>query len=175
MIKPKMEETINKQINEEMFSSYLYLSMAAYCETINLKGFAHWLRVHTQEEMFHGMKLFDHLVERGGTVSLTAIGDPKKKWDSVLNVFEEALAHEQHITGCINNMMDLAIEEKDHAARNIINWFVNEQVEEEDTFSEIVGKLKMIGDNTGLLLIEDKEMGQAPLGLNPYVKTAAAE
>ncbi len=175
MIKPKMAEAFNKQINEEIFSSYLYLSMAAYCDSINLKGFAHWLKVHTQEEMFHGMKYFNHLVERGGTVLLTTIAEPKKKWDSVLNVFEEALAHENHITECINNLMDLAIEEKDHAARSVLNWFIDEQVEEEDTFTEIVEKLKMIGDNTGLLLIEDKEMGQAPLGLNPYVKTAAAE
>lgn len=175
MIKKKVEDALNKQINEEIFSSYLYLSMAAYFDSTSLGGFAHWLKVHAQEEMFHAMKFYTHIVERGGTVQLTALGDPKKKWDSPLNVFEEALAHENHITECINNLMDLAIEEKDHAAKSMLNWFVDEQVEEEDRFGNMVDKLKMAGDHGPLLLMQDKEMAQRPLGANPYVPAPAGE
>jgi ferritin len=174
MIKKKMEDALNKQINEEAFSSYLYLAMVAYFEEQNLKGFAHWFKTQVQEEAFHMMKLYNHIIERGGSVKLEAIDKPKHGWDSPFQLFEEALNHERHITECINNLMDVAIEEKDHAARNLLNWFVDEQVEEEDQFTEIVEKLKMIGDNKAMLLMLDTEMTQRQPGQNPYFPSPGA-
>ncbi|MCP4214165.1 MAG: ferritin [bacterium] len=168
MIKKKIEDAINQQIQEEMFSSNLYLSMVAYFEEQNLKGFSYWMKTQVQEEMFHTMKLFSFVLDRGGKPKVPALAEPKKEWTSVLNVFEEAMAHEEHITNCINNLMDLAIEEKDHAARGLLSWFVDEQVEEEANFNEIVDKLKMIGDDKPSLLLQDKEMTQRPQGLNPF-------
>ncbi len=173
MIKKKMQDALNKQIGEETYSSYLYLSIAAYFDSINLGGISHWLKLHAQEEMFHAMKFYNHIVERGGQVELGHIEEPKRKWENPLNAFTDALAHEEHITGCINKLTDLAIEERDHAGRNLLNWFVDEQVEEEDRFSTVVEKLTMIGDNSAMLLMLDTEMGQRAPGQNPYVKIAA--
>jgi len=173
MINNKIEKAFNKQINEELFSFYLYLSIAAWFESINLKGFSHWMKTQAQEEMFHAMKFYNHIIDRGGSVALAAITEPKKKWDSAHNVFVESLAHEGHITACINDLMDLALEEKDHAAQSLLRWFVDEQVEEEATFSEYVEKLKMIGDHNPLLLMQDKEMGLRPIGVNPFFSVAA--
>jgi ferritin len=173
MISQKMQDAFNKQINEEMYSSYLYLSMAAYFEAITLSGFAHWMRTQAQEEMFHAMKFFNHIVERGGEVELTTIKEPKKKWNSPLNVFEDALQHEQYITGCIHKLMDLAIEQKDYAGQNLLKWFVDEQVEEEDNATDILEKLKRIGSNDALLLMQDLEMVKRSPGVNPYLKNAA--
>ncbi len=173
MIGQKMQDAFNKQINEEMYSSYLYLSMAAYFEAVNLPGFAHWMRTQVQEEMFHAMKFFNHIGERGGEVELMAIKEPRKKWDSPRQVFEDSLKHEQYITGCINKLMDLAVEVRDYAGQNLLKWFVDEQVEEEDTFTDVLEKLKRIGDNDALLLMQDLEMAKRPFGLNPYIKGAA--
>jgi ferritin len=158
-----------------MFSFYLYLSMAAWFEGINLKGFSNWMKVQAQEEMFHAMKFYNHIIERGGSVALTTLAEPKKEWESAYNVFTEALAHEEHITACINDLMDLALEEKDHAAQSLLRWFVDEQVEEEATASEYVDKLKMIGDHNPLLLMQDKEMGLRPQGVNPFFGVESAE
>jgi ferritin len=163
-----MEDALNKQINEEAFSAYFYLAMVSYFEQQNLKGFAHWFRTQVQEEMFHTMKFHNHLYERGGTVKLSAIKEPKQEWDSPFQLFEEAYKHEQYISQCINNLMDVAIAEKDHAARNLLNWFVDEQVEEEDSFSEILDKLKLIGDNGPMLLMLDSDMMQRQPGPNPF-------
>jgi ferritin len=168
MINKKIEEAFNKQINEEMFSFYLYLSMAAWFEAGNFKGFSHWMKTQAQEEMFHAMKFYNHILERGGSVALAPIAEPKKEWKSALNVYEEALAHEEHITACINDLLDLAVEEKDHAAQSLLRWFVDEQVEEEATASEYVEKLRMIGDHNPMLLMQDKEMEQRPQGPNPF-------
>lgn len=175
MIKKKIEEAFNEQINEEIYSFYLYLSMAAWFESINLKGFALWMKIQAQEEMFHAMKFYNHILDRGGNVKLTAIAEPKKKWQSPSNVYEEALGHEEHITECINNLMDLIIEEKDHAGQSLVQWFVDEQVEEEASFSEMVDKLRMIGDHNPLLLMQDKEMGLRQPGLNPFFSTGAEQ
>ena len=144
--------------------------MAAYFETITLPGFAHWMRTQAQEEMFHAMKFFYHITERGGEVELMAIKEPKRKWDSPLNAFEEALQHEQYITGCINKLMDLAVEVRDYAGQNLLKWFVDEQVEEEDTATDIVEKLKRIGTNDALLLMQDLEMAKRVVTVNPYAK-----
>lgn len=158
MISKKMQEALNKQINEETFSAYLYFSMAAYFESANLKGFAHWMKIQAGEELFHATKFYNHILERGGDVKLLAIPEPQQKWDSALDAFQAAYKHEQHITKCIHDLTDIAIESKDHAARNLLNWFVDEQVEEEDTANEIVEKLKMIGENGPMLLMLDGEM-----------------
>jgi ferritin len=173
MIKKKIEQAFNKQINEEVFSFYLYLSMAAWFDTINLKGFSLWMKIQAQEEMFHAMKFYNHILERGGNVELAKIAEPKTKWETPLNLYEESLAHERHITACIDDLMNLILEEKDHASQSLVQWFVDEQVEEEANFSEIVDKLKMIGDHNPLLLMQDKEMGQRQPGLNPFFNTGA--
>ncbi len=158
MINKKMQDAINKQINEELFSSYLYLSMSAYFETLNLKGFAHWMKIQAYEEQFHAAKLYNHIVERGGAVNLLPINEPAHSWKSALEIFEESLKHEYHITKCIDDLMNLSLEERDHASRTLLTWFVDEQVEEENSFTEMVEKLKMIGDNNPMLLMQDKEM-----------------
>ena len=124
MIPKRVEEAFNLQINAELYSAYLYLSMAAYFEAKNLPGFANWMRVQFQEEQFHAFKMFDFVNERGGRVNLTTIDGPKVEWESIVDVFEEVLSHEQHVTSLIYNIMDIAIEEKDHATRSFLNWFV---------------------------------------------------
>lgn len=175
MISQQMQEAFNKQINEEMFSSYLYLSMSAYFETINLKGFAHWMKIQAYEELFHAMRFYTHIVERGGTVKLLPIAETKHVWQNPIEVFQESLNHEKHITQCINDLMDLAHTAKDYACRGFLDWFVNEQVEEEANFTEVLEKLKMIGDHNPLLLVEDKEMLTRTTTvdvLNPMAPTA---
>jgi ferritin len=177
MISQKMQEAFAKQINEEMYSSYLYLSMSAYFETANLRGFANWMKVQAYEELFHSMKFYTHIVERGGAVKLLQINEPKHAWNSPVDVFEESLQHEKHITKCIDDLMNLAIEQRDHAGRNLLNWFVDEQVEEESNFTEILEKLKMIGDHNPLLLMQDKEMSVRTTTvdvLNPMAAPTAA-
>jgi len=160
MIKKKIENALNRQINAEMYSSYLYLSMSAFFESENLKGFAHWMRVQAQEELVHAMKFFDYVHERGGTITLTAIDAPPTKWQSPLAAFNHVFEHEQKVTGLINGLVDLAISENDHATNNFLQWFVTEQVEEESSADEIVQKLKLMGDAPGGLFMFDRELGQ---------------
>ncbi len=160
MISQKMQDAINEQINAEMFSAYLYLSMSAYFESISLPGFAHWMQLQTQEEMTHAMKLYGFLNERMGRVTLKAIAAPQTDWKDALDVFEAALAHEQKVTGLINNLMNLADDEKDHASKGFLQWFVDEQVEEEASTDAIVQKLKMVKDVPGGVFMLDKEMAQ---------------
>lgn len=160
MINEKIEQAFNKQINAETYSAYLYWSMSAALEKMNLPGFANWMRIQAQEEMTHAMKFYSHIIERGGTVTLTAIDAPQVEWDSVKAVFEAALEHEQLVTSLINGLMDKAIEERDHAANMFLQWFVTEQVEEEATAMDVLGKLEVVGDRAGGLYMLDKEMGQ---------------
>jgi len=160
MIKKKMQEALNKQLNAEYYSSYLYLSMAAYFESMNLKGFANWMRIQTQEEMVHVMKFYDYLIERGGKVTLSPIEGPPIKWSSPLAAFENAYQHEQKVTGLINDLVNLAIAEQDHATNNFLQWFVSEQVEEEASADEVVQKLKLIGKDSGGLFMLDRELAQ---------------
>lgn len=158
MLNKKIQKKINEQINEELFSAYLYLAMSAYCEDINLPGFANWMNVQFEEEQFHAMKFINYINERGGRVELEAIEKPQVKWDNMIDVFEATLQHEQHITSKINDIMDLAVKEKDHATISFLNWYVDEQVEEEDTADGILNRLKMInGEGNGMLML-DKEM-----------------
>ncbi len=158
MIDKEIEEAINKQINEELYSSYLYLSMSAYFENIGLKGFANWMYVQFQEEKDHAMKFYRYLIERGGRVKLYEIKEPPHEWDSPLHAFEETLKHEKHITECINNLVDLAEKKKDRATFNLLQWYVDEQVEEEANDEEIIQMLKMIGDHGHGLLMLDREL-----------------
>ncbi len=160
MIKDKVLNALNKQINKELFSAYLYLSMSAYAESMGLKGFAQWLKVQYQEEIDHAMKLYNYVIERGGKIELESIDKPKNKWSSILEVFEDGYEHEQFISESINNLMDLAVSEKDYATMNMLQWFITEQVEEESSFLEIMDKLKLLdGDKRGLFML-DKDLGQ---------------
>jgi len=155
MINKRVEEAFNIQINAELYSAYLYLSMAAYFEAQNLPGFANWMRVQFQEEQFHAMKMFDFVSERGGRVILTKIDGPKVEWENVVDVYEEVLAHEQHVTSLINNIMDIAIDERDHATKSFLNWFIDEQVEEESNAEAIISELKLIdGKGNGILMMD---------------------
>jgi ferritin len=174
MLKPKIEKAINKQINAELWSGYLYLSMSSYFESIGLSGFANWMWIQAREETTHAMRLYNHVIERGGRVILSAIEKVPTQWKSPLNVFDETYKHEQKVTGLINDLVDLAIKEKDHATVNMLQWFVDEQVEEEASADEIVQKLKLIGKNTSGLFMLDQELGQRmftpPADLSLYVE-----
>jgi ferritin len=160
MLSKKIENAINKQINAELWSAYLYLSMSAHFESINLGGFANWMRVQAQEELGHAMKFYHHVVERRGRVTVTAIAAPTISWKSPLNAFEDAFKHEQKVTGMINDLANMATGEKDHATISMLKWFIDEQVEEELSTDAIVQKLKMIGTNTGGLYLLDRELAQ---------------
>ncbi len=159
MISPIMGKALNEQINAELYSAYLYLSMAAALEDMGLPGFASWTRTQNQEETFHGMKFYDFIIERGGRVKLAAIESPPTEWKDVYTVFEEILKHEQHVTSLINRLMDTAIEQKDHATNMFLQWFVTEQVEEEANVDEVLQQLKLAKDSKGALFMLDKQMG----------------
>jgi ferritin len=154
-----MQDALNAQINAEVYSAYLYWSMSAYFESANLPGFANWMRVQAQEEMIHAMKFYDFVNDRGGRVMLTQIKAPASQWQSPLAAFEAAYKHEQTVTGRINKLVDLALREKDHAANAFLQWFVNEQVEEEASADAVIQKLKLTADAPGGLFMVDKEMG----------------
>ena len=152
-----LQNAINEQINAELFSAYLYLSMAAYCESINLGGFAHWMRLQNQEETGHAMKFFDFVIDRGGRVELKPIEQPPLEFDSPLRLMQQTLAHEQKVTGLINRLYALAVKEGDYAAQVMLQWFITEQVEEEKSATDIIEQLKTVGaDGTGLLMIDAK-------------------
>ena len=160
MISKKMEEALNGQVNAEMYSAYLYLSMESYFKSLNLNGFAGWMRAQAQEEMMHAMKIYDFVNERGGRITLKSIEGPQTEWDSPLAVFEAVYVHEQKVTGLINELVDLAIKEKDHATNAFLQWFVNEQVEEESSADEVVQQLKMMENAPGGMFMLDRELGQ---------------
>ncbi len=160
MLSKQMENALTEQINAEFYSSYMYLSMATYFDSIGLPGAAQWMKAQTEEEWFHGMKLLNFVNERGGKVTLKAIKQPPTKWKSALNVFQDVLAHEQKVTGLINNLVNLALDERDHATNIFLQWFVSEQVEEEDSVGSVLDKLKLIGKDTSALFTLDAELGQ---------------
>lgn len=159
MLKKKMEEALNKQINAELYSSYLYLSMAAHFEASNYPGFAHWMKLQSFEEYEHAMKIYEYVVKVGGEVKLDAIEKPPANWGEPKSVFEETLKHEQHVTSLINNLVDISLSEKDHATNSFLQWFVDEQVEEEDTVNNILDKFELLGDNKAHLFMLDNELG----------------
>ncbi len=160
MISQKMQDALNEQVNAELYSAYMYLSMATYFESANLSGFANWMNIQTQEEVSHTMKIYKYVEERMGRVILKAIDGPPTEWDSPLAAFEAVFAHEQKVTGLINGLVDLAIKENDHATRGFLQWFVDEQVEEEASADAIVQQLKLMKDAPGALYMLDKETAQ---------------
>ncbi|MEM2726923.1 MAG: ferritin [Archaeoglobaceae archaeon] len=164
VIGEKMTKALNQQLNREIYSGYLYLSMSAYFESLGLKGFANWMKVQWKEELMHAMKFFDYLASRGGKIELFAIEEPPKSWSSPLNAFEFGLEHEKKVTKLIGDLVELAIAEKDHATFNMLQWFVKEQVEEEESFSDIVAKLKLAKDDSRILFLLDAELSQRKFG-----------
>jgi ferritin len=160
MLNPKVQDAFNKQINAELFSSYLYLSMAAYFEADNLKGMAHWMRIQAGEENAHAMRFFDYINDRSGRVTLGPIEAPKTEWKSPLEAFEDSYQHEQKITGMINALMNLVGAEKDGASHDFLEWFCREQVEEEAQVELIVAQLKLAGDNGLGRYMIDQQLGQ---------------
>ncbi|MGK9477271.1 ferritin [Melioribacter sp. OK-6-Me] len=159
MISEKMAKSLNNQVKEEFFSSYLYLSMASYFEVENWHGFANWMKKQSLEEYGHAMKIFDYLNEVGKKVNLEQLDKPKTEWNTPLEAFEDALKHELHITNKINELAKLADDENDFATANFLQWFVNEQVEEVASVKSIVEKMKFIGDQKSGLLFLDSELG----------------
>jgi ferritin len=160
VISSKMNDAIGKQINRELYSSYLYLQMAVFFKTRNLDGFAHWLKLQAEEEKEHALKFFDYVLERGGDVKLLPIEAPEAKWKSPVEVFEEVYAHEQKVTQMIGSLVEAARAEKDYASEEMLNWFVKEQVEEESNASSILEKLKLIKDSVGGLYQLDHHLGK---------------
>lgn len=153
----KVEDVLNKQINAEFWSAYLYLSMSAYYQTLGLKGFANWMKVQYQEELSHANKIFDYVNERGGRVMLEPIAEVDTDWDGPLDTFANTYEHECKVTEMINNCVEVAMEVKDHATVSMLQWFVNEQVEEESAALEIVEQLKLVGDSGQAIYMMDKE------------------
>lgn len=164
MINKKVQEAMNKQIQAELYSSYIYLSMAAYYDAENLPGFANWMRLQSQEELEHAMKFFDHINERGGRVVLMTIDAPPTEFESPLAAFKMAYHHEQKVTGLIHDLYGLATSENDYAALTMLQWFVDEQVEEEQNTMTVVEKLDMIGDNKMGLFMMDNVLAQRQSG-----------
>jgi ferritin len=160
MLKESMQKALNEQINREFYAFYLYLSMAGHFEVENLKGFANWMYRQSEEERGHAMRLFDFVNDRGGHVKLQAIAAPPAEFGSPVSIFEQALEHERKVTEWINQLYEQSIQESDYATRVHVQWFVTEQVEEEDTLTEIVDQLKLAGDNKSALLLLDWELGR---------------
>ena len=157
MLSDRLQEAINHQINNEIYSAYLYLSMAAYFETLSLVGFAHWMRLQFEEETSHALKLFDYVNDRDGRVTLGAIEQPPIEFESPHSVMRIALEHERQVTDMINNLYTLAVSERDYPSHVLLEWFVAEQVEEEKTLRDIVDHMAIIGDDgTGLLIIDER-------------------
>jgi ferritin len=160
MLKAKVQDALNSQINAELASSYLYLSMAAYFESRNLRGMAHWMRAQAEEEWKHAMKFYGFIFERGGRVTLQGVDAPKAQWESALEAFEDAYRHECEVTGLIHGLVKLATSESDFATLAFLQWFVSEQVEEEAAAQFIVEKLKTMGESNVALFILDGELGK---------------
>lgn len=160
MISQAMQDAFNKQINEELYSAYIYASMANYFEHASLKGFAHWMRLQTEEELDHARRLVTFMNDRGGRVLLDAIQAPQAEWPSPQAAFAEAYKHECHISACINDLSTKAMNEKDHASHAFLEWFVTEQVEEESNADEIVQQLKLMDGAPGGLFMMDRELAQ---------------
>jgi len=164
MINKPVQDAMNAQINKEWYSSLLYLSMAAYFENKNLPGFSHWMRLQADEEREHAMKFYEHLIERGGRVLLNAIEAPITDWQSSLEVFKEAQAHEAKVTASINALYELAQKEKDYPAQVLLQWFITEQVEEEKNAAEVVAQLELIEARGTAVLMLDHRLGKRSVG-----------
>ncbi len=160
MFSKKVLDALNEQINHEFFAAYLYLSMSAYFDAASLPGFAKWTRLQAEEETEHAMKFFDYVADRGGKIALQAIEQPQAEWSSALEVFKAVLAHEQKVTGLINRLYGIAVEEKDYATQVMLHWFIDEQVEEEKNASAIIDMLQMMEEHRGAILNIDHQVGK---------------
>lgn len=157
MLTKKLQDALNDQINREFFAEYLYLSMSAYLESVEMEGFANYFNVQAQEEHFHAMKMFNFVHDKGGRVILKSLKEPKSDYTSVINVIEESLKHEKYVTKSINELMDTAIKENDHSVKSFLQWYIDEQVEEEATITKLLAKLKLIkGEGLGLLTLDSE-------------------
>jgi ferritin len=156
----KMVDALNSQLNAELYSAYLYLSMGTWFESEDMSGFASWMKVQAQEELSHSMKIYDYIIQRGDRVTLTRIDSPPTEWESPVKAFEHVYAHEQKVTGLINQLVNIAISLGDHATNNFLQWFVAEQVEEEESSSGVLKKVKMTNDSLSALLMLDTELGK---------------
>ncbi len=177
MISDKMSHALNEQVNREMYSAYLYMAMSAHSNQIGLKGFANWFMVQYHEEMLHAMKIYEYIQRQGAEIKLDAIKTPPSHFESPLDMFTQTLAHEQYITQSINDLMELAIAEKDHASQIFLEWYVTEQVEEEENDNDIIAQLKWIKDNPQGLMMLDRElagrMTTVPTDFSKGVESAA--
>lgn len=158
MLNKRMEESLHEQMNRELYSAYLYMSMSSHCSSKGLKGFANWFMVQYHEEMFHAMKFYEYINLQGGNALLKGISEPPSSFESPLDMFNKTLQHEQFITKSINELMELAIAEKDHATQIILQWYVTEQVEEESNDNEIISQLKIIKDDPQGIMMLDREL-----------------
>ena len=178
MISEKMNAALNGQVTKEMYSAYLYMAMSSYSNSIGLKGFAKWFMVQYHEEMFHAMKMYEYIHSQGGAVVLKAIDAPPAAFEGPLDMFTKTLAHEQMVTRSINDLMEIAISEKDHATRIFLQWYVTEQVEEEENDNDIINQLRLIQDNPQGLMMLDRELAQrtatVPLDFSQGVSGAGA-
>jgi ferritin len=168
MLSKTVQDALNGQINAELYSSYLYYSMSAYFEDAGLSGFASWMRAQAIEEMIHANKFFGYINDRGGRVELAAIEAPPIEWDSAHQVVQDTYDHEVKVTGLINGLVDVAKAESDHNTYNFLQWFVEEQVEEEASADDILSKLKLIKDSPSGLFMLDRDLGQRPMP-NPMI------
>jgi ferritin len=157
-----MQTALNEQVNQEFFSAYMYLAMSAYCNTIGLPGFAHWMRMQYEEEIMHVTKMYDYILAQGGEVELKAIEKPEKEYGKPLAILEKTLAHEQYVTSLIHKLMDLAVSERDYATQTFLQWYVTEQVEEESNVNDIVAPLRMVGEDKGGLMMIDQQLAARP-------------
>lgn len=168
MISEKMGKALNEQLKWELYSAYLYLSMATYFKDKGLNGFARWMEVQALEELYHAIKFYSYLSERGFKVDLQPLDGPPTTWDSPVEVFRHVQEHEQHVTRRIHDLVDLAIAEKDHGTNNFLQWFVAEQVEEEANAADVLNKVKLVQEGGGLYLL-DRELGQRMFNIPPDV------
>ena len=160
MYSKRVMELMNDQIKHELYSAYLYLSMSAYFEGESLPGFAHWMRLQAAEEQEHAMKFYDFIYERGGRVVLQAIDQPPAEFESLREVFKQTLEHEKKVTGLIEAIYAAAVEDKDYASQTFLNWFIDEQVEEEKNATDLLETLRMVGDKGSALIMFDRELGR---------------
>ncbi|QHI69724.1 ferritin [Tichowtungia aerotolerans] len=160
MITKRMEEALNEQINKEFYSAYLYLSMSAYCNRLGMPGAEHWFRMQYDEEIMHMSKMFDYVMQHGGNARLMQIDEPPNEFGTILEIFQASLAHEQFVTKSINELLDVAVEEKDHASQVFLQWYITEQVEEEANVEDIVNRLKLADENGGALMMIDDKLSQ---------------
>ncbi|MDA8422510.1 MAG: ferritin [Nitrospiraceae bacterium] len=158
MLTKKVEEALNEQLNRELYSAYLYMSISSSCTNRGLKGFANWFMVQYHEEMLHAMKFYEYINLQGGRVALKALAQPPSEFSSPLEMFNKTLEHEQFITKSINDLVELSISEKDHATQIFLHWYVTEQVEEESNDNEILAQLRIIRDDAQALMMLDREL-----------------